>query len=1052
MYVIQASKDGGNLDYLTEAEEEHLDAFTDTQRPFDYKGFEDFCEKNGKSILDVDVSALEQYMNPAMNHEAARVTGGLAKTLNLTYSKELFAKLLAGTSPVSQEVLQEAYGTSLKKLHNGTDLIVRKKNQQLGLSGVANTPKSVAMLYAISSPEEQQRIRNAVLDSVEQINNKIQKMIVPRCDDERYRTGIDHSKTEMANFLFFHYENRGIDKVIEVAGVKQTIHVLEPFIHIHDEKPNVAKFEFVRTDEHGKEVREVKFLAPDFEMLFKSQLEMSAQFDTILNANLNKIGIKTVQEVDPETGFETFRVKGISREQELQLSSRGKEVDAFIEEQKAKGIHYASSKQAQAALKEAFRKATGHHKQTTNANILHEKIRETTLEVLTPAAIESLKIEQKSSQDYNPADISNILKDQLFDLQGEAKETEIRKLINNELRFSKSYTSIEELDRDIDYGISELKTKYGLIQKDNGKFTTLKLAITEHELQQNIEYFANLQTINSNKAANLEHLGKFVQEYNRKNPIYPMNDSQLDTCRLVCEEHRMINIQGFAGVGKTTTGIAFMYDLHKTMHPERKIVGLAVQNTTSKALSEGGFSDNECFNTTSFLLQSKDREGNLNSKFINENANALWVIDEASMVSAEQANELLKLARECNASIACVGDTEQILSVGAGQFINQVRETLRENQQTEMSVVVRQRTQQQRDVANYFRSGEPEKAIDILKNLDAFHTFSNENQLIEQISTDYVLDTAKTKAVACNTNKQVDTLNDAIQKKIIELEAQKVASNPNYKSHLDYNNQVGIVVGRAGKKPCYQEKFFCKGDQIIFLEGIKEKKTGLEIFNSQRAIITNIENKSDGTYVTVDINGSNVSFNATKHNKFSLAHASTKNRLQGASVDSCYNYAQAQTTKNDEYVKNSRHKDKVGIYILDKDIPTYLQNSKVSQQKATTLNDKNVRTVLNRYYKKSAEISKTETKEMPEDFKPKIERDTLLKLATQHSGTTSGTISSEITIGPEVAQRIYEEIIQREKNEADKLKAIEEAANSISRDLAKKYAPKTKEITKGWSK
>jgi hypothetical protein len=1047
MYVIQATKDGGNLDYLTEAEEEHINALSDTQRPFDYKGFAEYCDKNGMDMLEQDVSALEQYMNPALNHEGARVTGGLAKTLNLTYSKELFAKLLAGTSPVSQEVLQETYGSSLKNLHNGTDLIVRKKNQQQGLSGVANTPKSVAMLYAVSTPEVQQQIRNAILDSVEQINNKIQKLVVPRCDDERYRTGIDHSKTEIANFLFFHYENRGIDKEVEIDGVKQTIHVLEPFIHIHDEKPNVAKFEFIRTDSDGKEIREVKFLAPDFEGLYKSQLEISGQFDTILNSNLNKIGIKTIQEVDSETGFETFRVKGISREQELQMSSRSNEVNAFIEKQKKSGVHFASTKQALHALKEGFRKASAHHKQTINANVVHEKIRDTTLEVLTPEAIANLEVEQKQSQEYTKAEFSKIIEDYLFDLQGEAKETEVRRLLNNELRFTKSYTNIDDLDRDVENGINELKVKYGLIKKDNGKFTTLKLAITEHELQQNIEHFANLQTINANESKNLVWLEKFVREYNIKNPMYPMNESQFETCKLVCKEHRMFNIQGFAGVGKTTTGIAFMYDLHKTMHPERKIVGLAVQNTTSKALAEGGFQNNECFNTTSFLLKSRDREGNINPKFINENANALWVIDEASMVSAEQANELLKLARECNASIACVGDTEQILSVGAGQFINQVRATLREDQQTEMSVVVRQRTEEQRNVANYFRSGEPDKAIEILKNLNSFHTFSSQDDLVEKIATDYVYDSAKSKAVACNTNKQVDVLNDAIQKKIIEIEAHKKASNPTYESYLDYENPVSIVVGRAGRKPCYQPKFFCKGDQIIFLEGIKEKKSGLEIFNSQRSIITNIEQKDDGTYLSVEINGSTVTFNATKHNKFSLSHASTKNRLQGASVDSCFNYAQAQTTKNDEYVKNSRHKDKVGIYILANEVPAYLQNSKISQQKATTLNDQNVKLVLKRYYNKVSERTKTESIEMPESFKPKVERDTLLKLANQYVETSSGSMFDEIVISPEFASQIYDEILDRTAKEDQQLKEIDEAAKQMSVQFAKKEKEKTKGYT-----
>jgi len=119
-------------------------------------------------------------------------------------------------------------------------------------------------------------------------------------------------------------------------------------------------------------------------------------------------------------------------------------------------------------------------------------------------------------------------------------------------------------------------------------------------------------------------------------------------------QDRIVLVQGYAGVGKTTMLVSF-----KNIAEEEgyKICGLAPSHTAVSELSSRGISAQTL---QSFLVESEKGAASERNKTI-------YVLDEASMVSNRDMLDLIKSVNAQNARFIAVGDKDQLASPEAGK-------------------------------------------------------------------------------------------------------------------------------------------------------------------------------------------------------------------------------------------------------------------------------------------------------------------------------------------------------------------------------------------------
>lgn len=135
---------------------------------------------------------------------------------------------------------------------------------------------------------------------------------------------------------------------------------------------------------------------------------------------------------------------------------------------------------------------------------------------------------------------------------------------------------------------------------------------------------------------------------------------------ILTTKDRFINIQGFAGTGKT-----FMIEEVKEQAEREnyKVIGMAPSSAAANVLSkETGIKSKTVQKHLMEGLQKlnqpvKDKENQQQAPKQKE----LWVIDESSFISTKQALALTKLATKENAMIVNLGDRKQLAGVEAGK-------------------------------------------------------------------------------------------------------------------------------------------------------------------------------------------------------------------------------------------------------------------------------------------------------------------------------------------------------------------------------------------------
>lgn len=982
MFLVQKSKVGSSTEYLANAEEQHNKYSVD----FNSSKINDFLKDKNIKAGELTPDIYSKYLDQQNSHFRAKFIGRLSDEWNLKeYDKKTFTDLMSNKLPKCV-VLPE--GVKIKK--NG-NIINTTENAQTGTDTVSNAPKSVSIEFARGNKETKDKLVRALNTTTAQIFDKIEKQVKPSCKNLEYQDLVPGS-AKLLITTFTHYENRGY---IDENGNRR----LEPNLHTHNELKNYAEFELYRRDKQGNRLKdengnfltEKKMLAIDPEEIFKRQLENSANFDTLLNSNLQKEGFKT--EPADEQG-QTFRLAGYTKEIENSLSTRRNEITNYMEEQKKQGIFYSSEEQAESAYAEyskKYRQNTAITKDLKNADDILANVNETISLNISKEQFDLIdKTQAESKQKTLKPDLNKIVKCQAFETNGIIDETKIKTEIYKQVRFSQTFNSAEELENKVNSVFQTLQSdKLGenrIIKMTDGRYTRLDIALNEKALERNIE---KLKSENQHPSKQeLKNERKFIADFYKdcKKDGITLNNGQTQSLKLAIEQKSISMVIGDAGTGKTSSFIRGCNEFHTKLG--RKVFGISVGTSTSKDLTQAKINEENCLNTKQFIRNAYILDKNtgtqkINGKFLEENLNTTIIFDEAGMCGSEDMRKItdfVKTAREYggDTQLVLVGDHKQLSAVSYGNAFTNIQKQLDKDSIVRLEENTRQRNQVAKDIAEGYRDKDIDKVFKALETNDLLVTKTKQADINLKLVEDYLND-PKSKLIVCGLNTEIDKINDEVRKGLATQEQSK----PINERKIDFNDtQMIEVVRKSGTHTLERKRGFCPGEEIVFLENSnrQQKNNGFDVSNNDRGIIKNITRIDDSNYkLTVDIKGRQIEFETQDYNNFNHCYAVSTHKSQGKTVDNLYHLGNAsQARYQNSYVNGSRHKEQYKLYLTENQVDKYKQNAVREAVKESTLYDTNCQKAVNEHLEKKIKEEwnrKAQPTAMPNHIKAKLGRE-----------------------------------------------------------------------------
>ena len=173
-------------------------------------------------------------------------------------------------------------------------------------------------------------------------------------------------------------------------------------------------------------------------------------------------------------------------------------------------------------------------------------------------------------------------------------------------------------------------------------------------------------------------------------------DQRSATVQLLTSRNRITALQGYAGTAKTTTVLATV-----ARHAEARGLQVSALAPTASAAMVLGEALGTRGDTVARHLLSPERASG--------GKPALWIVDEASLLSARDTARLFEQAEKANARIILVGDIKQLGSVEAGAAFAQLQSAGMET--AKLGEIVRQTNAATKDAVLASIEGDARKAL-----------------------------------------------------------------------------------------------------------------------------------------------------------------------------------------------------------------------------------------------------------------------------------------------------------------------------------------------------
>lgn len=178
------------------------------------------------------------------------------------------------------------------------------------------------------------------------------------------------------------------------------------------------------------------------------------------------------------------------------------------------------------------------------------------------------------------------------------------------------------------------------------------------------------------------------------------DDQKRATTELLASRNRVVAVQGYAGTAKTTTVLAtYAREAHR-----RGLAVTALAPTASAAMVLGDALGTRADTVARHLLAPEAR---LPGK------DAVWIVDEASLLSAHDMARLMASADKSGTRLVLVGDVKQLGSVAAGAAFAQLQEAGMAT--AKLAEIVRQTNAETREAVMASIEGHAGKALAALE-------------------------------------------------------------------------------------------------------------------------------------------------------------------------------------------------------------------------------------------------------------------------------------------------------------------------------------------------
>jgi conjugative relaxase-like TrwC/TraI family protein len=212
--------------------------------------------------------------------------------------------------------------------------------------------------------------------------------------------------------------------------------------------------------------------------------------------------------------------------------------------------------------------------------------------------------------------------------------------------------------------------------------------------------------------------------------------------------------QGVAGAGKT---YALKHFAEIAIKNGFSVRGFAPSAEAAKILSEEVSIDSE---TVASLLHSQKSDGDLKQQQI-------WIVDEAGLLSAKAANQLLQRATEQKARVIFVGDTRQLSAVEAGNSFKSLQQAGIKT--AFMDESLRQRVEHLQVAVDAISRGEITTGFNVLDSNGCIQSFDGQEDKIKAIVADYLAispDERQKTLVLAGTNWERLQITEQIREKL----------------------------------------------------------------------------------------------------------------------------------------------------------------------------------------------------------------------------------------------------------------------------------------------
>ena len=187
-------------------------------------------------------------------------------------------------------------------------------------------------------------------------------------------------------------------------------------------------------------------------------------------------------------------------------------------------------------------------------------------------------------------------------------------------------------------------------------------------------------------------------DYQKDSEVGP---AQLAAVRAFGTGGGLVFLEGAAGVGKTSRVLPPVVAAWKA--EGRRVVGLSQAWRQADALQGAGIDKTVAMQPFLAGIQSRD---------IEVDRNTVLVVDEAAQIGPRQFLELLKLWQETGCVIRALGDREQCQAIEASSAVEIMARVLPPEALPELLATVRQKSERAREIADLFRKGRAEEALD----------------------------------------------------------------------------------------------------------------------------------------------------------------------------------------------------------------------------------------------------------------------------------------------------------------------------------------------------